>query len=157
VLHGDEVAVTEVAGRAVAARAAVVVRVELDEALTAVANHVDGQQAHLALQLTFDVFDDGRAGFDRSGIDRAGNGGRAGRAGRSCRLRPAKLINLSPQCCDLACVGTGSSPEEAAETEEKNGERRGDDRGNRYTTVGHHELQVRQPERRLRAFKSARK
>ena len=127
VLHGDEVAVTEIPGGAVAARPAVVVRVKLDEALPAIANHVDGQEAHLALQLALDVCDEGSAGFHRRGID--DDGARAGRAGRDWLLS-AQLINFSPQCRDLVRLRTGTGSEEAAETEEQNGERRGDDRGN---------------------------
>ena len=59
-LDGDEVAVAEIAGRAVVARPAVVVGIQLDEAVAPLAQQRERQQAHLLRQLAFDVRDDRR-------------------------------------------------------------------------------------------------
>ena len=57
VLDGDEVAVPEVPGRAVAGLAEVVVGVQLDEAVPPLAQQAHRHQAHLALELALDLLD----------------------------------------------------------------------------------------------------
>ena len=62
VLHGDEVPVAQVSGGPVVGLAEVVVGVELDEARTPIAQQLNGEESHLALQLLFDFGDDLGAG-----------------------------------------------------------------------------------------------
>ena len=69
VLDGDEVAVAEIAGGAVVRLPEVVVRIELDEARSPLAQQLHRQEAHLALQLLFDLRDHARA---RRGVLRIG-------------------------------------------------------------------------------------
>src|SRR4029453_4710316 len=111
VLDGDEVAVAEIPCCAVAARSLVVVRVELDEALTTIANEVDGQEAHLASQLAFHVLHDCRAirfsrVADRERID-------AGGAGRCWRLG-FQPFDFSAESGDFFRLRTRTRREEAA-------------------------------------------
>jgi len=57
VLDGDEIAIAQIAGRAVVAVPEVVLRVELDEALAARAQQADGHQPHLVLELRLQLID----------------------------------------------------------------------------------------------------
>src|SRR6185503_5773312 len=56
----DEVTLAEIPGRSVIAGAAIVVGVQLDETVSAVAKQVERQQAHLSAQLALDVGNNGR-------------------------------------------------------------------------------------------------
>ena len=66
VLDGDEVAVAEVASRAVARLARVIHRIQLDEAFATLAKEPHRKQAHLALKLAFDLVDHGALRVTRS-------------------------------------------------------------------------------------------
>ena len=90
VLDGDEVAVAEVSGGAVVGLAEIVVRVQLDEARTALAKQLHRQQPHLALQLLLDLRDHPRARSVCVGARRPAAGGR----GHRRRLDAARAIDL---------------------------------------------------------------
>ena len=83
-LDGDEVALAEIPGRAIAARPVVVVGVELGEARAAFAKEVEGQQPHLVLQLPLHVGDDAKRVTYRRWKYR-----RRSLTGRSCRRQGA--------------------------------------------------------------------
>ena len=122
VLDGDEVAVAEISGGAVAARPVVVVRVQLDEALPALAQQRERQQAHLDLQLALDVGDERRPAFVVHRRRRRWRP-RAGRAGGPVSFLFAEQSDFGAQrgIPDLA-VGTLPGGEIVAEPGEKDGE-----------------------------------
>src|SRR6185503_15997325 len=73
VLDGDEVAVAEISGGAVAGLPGAVDRVQLDEALAPIAQQAHRKEAHLALNLTLDLIDE-RALLVAAGGDDVGSG-----------------------------------------------------------------------------------
>ena len=56
--NGDKVSVAEISGGAVAARASVVVGIELDKAVAALSEKVERQQTHFVRQLPLHIVDD---------------------------------------------------------------------------------------------------
>ena len=106
VLHGDEVAVAEIAGGAVVARAGRVVGIHLDEALAALAQHADRQQAHLGLQLALDVGDDRGAALGvHRGRFRVGR--TPGGPERGFGVLAPEHAELGAQRCDLLAFAIG--------------------------------------------------
>jgi len=119
VLDGDEVAVAEVTGGAVAARTPIVVGVQLDETLAALADERQRQQTHLGLELALHVLREGRTPVV-VGPHRVGRNGNAARPGGGRRLDLAELSYFSAQNGDLLLgIDSRASGEKTAEAEEQ--------------------------------------
>src|SRR4029450_12741385 len=107
VLHRDEVPVAEIAGGAVVARAGDVVRVELDETLTALAEQADGHQPHFAAQLLLDVGDErGAAAIVHAGDGRLGRSAGGAGLGALALERP----DLRPERREVVAGGRRGLP-----------------------------------------------
>jgi hypothetical protein len=134
VLDGNEVAVAQVPGRAVAARSLVVVGVELDEAFAALAQQRERQQPHLGLELLLHVGDDRRAIL----VHRHHPvGGAPGGAGGLVQIVPAQELDFRAELGQaVRAVGVLAGTEVVAQAEEDDGE---DDRQNsgNCATGGH--------------------
>src|SRR5262249_54853570 len=105
---------------AVVARAGDVVRIELDEALSPLAQQADGHQPHLALQLLLDLGDERGAAL----IVHAGDGGLGRAAGRAGLAAQAlQRADFGAQVRDLIGVARGrlARGEETAQAEKDNG------------------------------------
>ena len=139
VLDGDEVALAEIPGRAVAARPVIVVRVELDEAGAAIAQQVERQQPHLVLQLALDIGDYGRS----SGVVLREQRGAVGTRRPTVpavsfarRFSWAISDRMTANCSSLSAVLPGA--EIIAQSKEKKRERCGENGWNCATAAGHH-------------------
>ena len=118
-LHGDEVALPQVAGRPVVARSGGIVRIHLDEALPALAQQADRHQPHLGLQLLLDVGDEGGPVVIVEG-DRSLIGGPSARA-QDLRVVPlTERADFGPQRGNLVILAGRrlARRQEAAETKE---------------------------------------
>ena len=119
-LDGDEVALAEVAGGAVAAGAAVVVRVELDEAVAAIAEQVSGSRPISSVSSRFtSATIDARIASSRGRRERVGDS--PGRTGDFVALA-LEVGNLCPQRDELiVAVGGLTRTEIITQCEEEEG------------------------------------
>ena len=150
VLDGDEVAVAEIAGRAIVGLAHVVGRVELDEARAAVAEQLQRGQTHFFLKFLLDLRHHSRARaraarlrIVRPGIgapDRAGRDGFRASAERAAHLG-ANRVELRVVRRAIASVGVARVEDAQGETEGG----RGSERDNQESPASKHSVpQVRQ-------------
>ena len=138
-LDGDEVAVAKVAGGAVAAGAPLVVCVELDKTVPAIANQRQRQQAHFGLELTLDIGDDRSAllVIEHGGLNNNRRRRNAGGGGRRGLLSFAQEIHFCAQGRQfLLWVDAGTRPEVTSEANKQHGKRCGDYR-DCHSTIRH--------------------
>jgi hypothetical protein len=123
VLHGNEVAVAEVSSGAVAARSAVVVGIELDEARSALAQQVEGEEPHLVLKLALHIGDE--RGAARM-LERGDTGCSAARRAFRLGLTSLEQCNFCTKRGELLVVVVVASAKVVAETKEQQREEGGE-------------------------------
>ena len=157
VLDGDEVAVAEIPGGAVARFARRVVGVQLDEAFLPIAQQADRHQSHFALELPLDLFDQRRLRTARGHDFRLAPPVRSGWCGRGLSLthlqnRARHVVTQRADACvvtgELLRDGTLRAPAAEAERERRERERE-TGVGNR-AAHGHWVLRIPLPETRTK-------